>query len=204
MDIPRLVTNTIAFLGVEAASKRIVAVLEKRDAPDDPAQMIFLLRKRPFSAMESMEVMEGHGWKELARPVLVPGQHADQPWADLFAARKSLSTVIAEHERRIDPVFDDSPFYFAIERPWGVPYYMRVALGALVMPVAGLLGVFVLFGKPRGERVAPCYAGHGSFLPSSRGRAGPARPGPTIMLAGRGRGSASCTVVHSTPRASAL
>jgi predicted membrane-bound spermidine synthase len=156
MDIPRLVTNTIAFLGVEEAAKRIVAVLERRGAADDPSQMIFLLRKRPFTAIEATEVMEG--WKALARPVLVPGQHADQPWADLFAGRKALAAVIAEHERRIDPVFDDSPFYFAIERPWGVPYYMRVALGALVMPVAGLLAVFVLFGKPKGEPVAP-YAG---------------------------------------------
>ena len=158
MDIPRLVTNSIAFLGVEEAAKRIVAVLEKRGAPGDPSQMIFLLRKRPFSAAEATEVMEGDGWKGLARPVLVPGLHADQPFADLFAGRKPLDAVIAEHERRIDPVFDDSPFYFAIERPWGVPYYMRAALSALVLPVAGLLAVFVLFGKPKGRPVAP-YAG---------------------------------------------
>lgn len=156
VDIPRLVTNTIALLGAEEAAKRIVAVLERRAAPDDPSQMIFLLRKRPFTTMEGLEVMEQ--WDALARPVLVPGQHADQPWADLFAGRKSLAAVIAEHERRIDPVFDDSPFYFAIERPWGVPYYMRVALSSLVVPVAGLLAVFVLFGKPKGARVVP-YAG---------------------------------------------
>ncbi len=158
MDIPRLVTNTIAFLGVEEAAKRIVAVLEKRGAADDPSQMIFLLRKRPFTTAEATEVMEGDGWKGMARPVLVPGQHAEQPFADLFAGRKSLDAVIAEHERRIDPVFDDSPFYFAIERPWGVPYYMRIALSALVLPVAGLLAVFVLFGKPKGQPAAP-YAG---------------------------------------------
>ena len=43
----------------------------ERDTPDDPAQMIFLLRKRPFRTMEGMEVMEK--WSRLARPVLVPG-----------------------------------------------------------------------------------------------------------------------------------
>jgi len=73
----------------------------------------------------------------------------------LFSGKKSLATVIAESDRRIDPVFDDSPFYFAIERPWGVPYYMRIALAALVWPVLGLLAVFVAFGKPRGEAVVP-------------------------------------------------
>ena len=156
MDIPRLVTNTVAFLGVNEAAKRIVAVLEKRDTPDDPAQMIFLLRKRPFRTMEGMEVMEK--WSRLARPVLVPGLHADPPYGDLFAGRKSLEAVIAGHDRRIDPVFDDSPFYFATERPWGVPNRMRLALSALVMPVLGLLAVFVLFGKPKGERVRPYAA----------------------------------------------
>jgi hypothetical protein len=55
-------------------------------------------------------------------------------------------------------VFDNSPFYFAIERPYGVPYRMRQALGALVTPVLILLGVFVSIGKPRGQPVAP-YAG---------------------------------------------
>jgi hypothetical protein len=35
---------------------------------------------------------------------------------------------------------------------------MRVALGALVLPVAALLAAFVLFGKPKGRPVAP-YAG---------------------------------------------
>jgi predicted membrane-bound spermidine synthase len=152
MDIPRLVSNTVTFLGVEGAAKRIVAVLEKREAPDDPSQMIFLLRKRPFTPDETAEIMER--WP-LAKPVLVPGRHAEPPYDALFSGKKSLATVIAESDRRIDPVFDDSPFYFAIERPWGVPYYMRIALGALVWPVLGLLAVFVAFGKPRGAAVAP-------------------------------------------------
>ena len=156
LDIPRLVTNTVSFLGVNEAAKRIVAVLEKRDTADDPAQMIFLLRKRPFRTMEGLEVMEK--WSRLARPVLVPGLHADPPYGDLFAGRKSLEAVIAGHDRRIDPVFDDSPFYFATERPWGVPNRMRLALSALVMPVLGLLAVFVLLGKPKGERVRPYAA----------------------------------------------
>ena len=45
-----------------------------------------------------------------------------------------------------------------LERPWGVPNRMRLALSALVMPVLGLLAVFVLFGKPKGERVRPYAA----------------------------------------------
>ncbi len=117
--------------------------------------MIFMLKKRPFTEEETREIMEQ--WS-LAIPVLVPGRHADPPYDDLFSGRKSLDTLIAESHRRIDPVFDDSPFYFAIERPWGVPYRMRQALSALVLPVLALLAVFVAFGKPRRQPVGPYAA----------------------------------------------
>jgi predicted membrane-bound spermidine synthase len=155
IDIPRLVSNSVAILGVAEASKRIVALLEKRNAPDDPSQMIFMLKKRPFTEEETRQIMEE--WP-LAIPVLVPGRHADAPYDDLFSGRKTLDTIIAESHRRVDPVFDDSPFYFAVERPWGVPYRMRQALSALVLPVLALLAVFVAFGKPKGQPVGPYAA----------------------------------------------
>src|SRR3989442_1823408 len=36
-DIPRLVSNAVALLGPQEASKRIVVLMEKRDTPEDPA-----------------------------------------------------------------------------------------------------------------------------------------------------------------------
>src|SRR6185436_5321934 len=45
VDVPRLVANSVALLGVEEASKRIVVLTEKRDTSEDPAQMMFMLRK---------------------------------------------------------------------------------------------------------------------------------------------------------------
>lgn len=154
VDIPRLVSNSVALLGAEEASKRTVALLEKRDAPDDPSQMIFMLRKRPFTAGETATIM---GWT-LARPLIVPGRHAEAPYDDLFSGRKTLDQVIAESPRRVGPVFDDSPFYFATERPWGLPRRMQQALGALLVPVLGLLTVFIAFGKPKGEPAGPYAA----------------------------------------------
>jgi predicted membrane-bound spermidine synthase len=166
VDIPRLVSNSVALLGVEEASKRVVALMEnraerKRDSaqpqektPDDPAQMIFLLRKRPFTEAETVEIMD---WT-IANPVIVPGRHAEAPYDDLFSGRKTPAQIIAESPRRVDPVFDDSPFYFATERPWGLPYTMREGLNALLYPVLGLLAFFAVFGKPRGKPVAPYAA----------------------------------------------
>jgi hypothetical protein len=153
-DIPRLVSNAVALLGAEEASKRIVVLLERRDTPEDPGQMIFMLRKRPFTDAETAAIMS---WN-LADPLIVPGRHTEAPYDDLFSGRQTLAQVDARSSQRMDPVFDDSPFYFATEKPWGIPSRMRNTLSALVAPVVGLLALFVLLGKPRGKRSGPYAA----------------------------------------------
>ena len=52
-DIPRLVANSVALLGAEGASQRVAAILEKRGSKADPPQMLFMLRKRPFTPAEA-------------------------------------------------------------------------------------------------------------------------------------------------------
>ena len=147
VDVPRLVSNSIALLGVDEASKRIVALTEKRATAEDPAQMMFMLRKRPFSEHETAEIMD---WP-MANPLIVPGRHADPPYDDLFSGKKTMEQLVKESPRRVEAVFDDSPFYFATERPWGMPYQMQQALGALVVPLLALLAVVVALGKPKGK-----------------------------------------------------
>jgi SAM-dependent methyltransferase len=154
VDVPRLFSNSVALLGRREASERIVVLLERHSAPNEPPQMMFILRKRPFSQDETAAIMT---WP-LAEPLIVPGRHADPPYADVFSGRKTMGQVIAEAPQRMDPVFDDSPFYFATERPWGIPYRTQKAIGALVLPVVGLLGLFVLAGKPKGTPVRPYAA----------------------------------------------
>ena len=153
VDVPRLVANSVALLGAEEAARRIVAVVEKREGGrDDQPQMIFMLRKRPFTPAETEQIMTE--WTG-AEPILVPGRHAAPEYAELLAGRQTLAEYDAVAPRRVGPVFDDSPFYFATERPLGMPARMRTALSALVLPVAALLGLFVLFGKPRQQPVGP-------------------------------------------------
>src|SRR5262249_38681996 len=56
----------------------------------------------------------------------------------------------------VGPVFDNSPFYFATERPWGMPSGIANRLiGWLLAPTFALLVIFALFGKPRGAATAP-------------------------------------------------
>ena len=153
VDVPRLVANSVALLGAEEASKRIVALVEKREGGrDDQPQMIFMLRKRPFTAAETDQIM--NQWTS-AQPIIVPGRHVAPEYAELLAGRQTLDQYDAQAPRRVGPVFDNSPFYFATERPLGMPVRMREALMALVGPVALLLGIFVAFGKPRRQPVGP-------------------------------------------------
>ena len=51
-------------------------------------------------------------WSQ-AQPVIVPGRHVDEPYASLFAGRTSFEDYVAQAKTRVDPVFDDRPFFFA-------------------------------------------------------------------------------------------
>jgi hypothetical protein len=155
-DIPRLVSNSVATLGPEAAAKRIVALMEKQSAPNEPRQMLFMLRKRPFSAAETAEITER--WTQ-AETVIMPGGPAPPLIGDVLAGRKTLSEYESESPRFVGPVGDDSPFYFAIERPFRMPGSIAAPLFKwLLGPSVSLLAVFVIFGRPRRATMGP-YAG---------------------------------------------
>lgn len=155
-DIPRLVSNSVATLGQEAAAKRIVALMEKQAAPNEPKQMLFMLRKRPFTEMETAEITEK--WAQ-AEGVIIPGGPAPPLIGDVLAGRKSLAQYESESPRFVGPVWDDSPFYFATERPFRMPASMAGPLLIwLLGPSVILLAVFVIFGRPRNAALGP-YAG---------------------------------------------
>jgi hypothetical protein len=154
VDVPRLVANAVALLGVEEARRRIVVVIEPGGTPDNPPQMIFMLRKRPFTAEETARVMQ---WAD-ARPVLVPDRVAAAPFDALFARDISFEDYVRRAETRVDPVFDDSPFYFATDRPLGLPLKMAAGLGGIVLPVLVLLAVVVVRGRPPGQPAGPYAA----------------------------------------------
>jgi hypothetical protein len=154
-DIPRLVSNAVAMLGAEAASGRVAALRERRGTKTDPPQMLFMVRKRPFTAAESAALQD---WN-LANPLIVPGRPATPPYDDLLSGRKTLAAYEAESSQFVGPVFDDSPFYFAVDRPWGMPTTIaRRLFEWLLAPNLALLVMFAAFGKPRQKPAAPYTA----------------------------------------------
>ncbi|MGQ0761389.1 MAG: hypothetical protein ACT4OT_05160 [Acidobacteriota bacterium] len=150
MDIPRLTSNAVATLGSEEAAKRIVVLMEKQAAPNDFPQMLFMLRKRPFSEAELKEIREN--WTQ-ANAVIAPGGTAPTGIKEVLAGTKTLDQYEAESSRYVGPVWDDSPFYFAIDRPWRMPGAIAERiLKWLLAPSVLLLVVFAVFGRPRRKK----------------------------------------------------
>ena len=147
VDVPRLVTNAVALLGAEEAAKRVAVVFEKRGSAADPPQMIFILRKRPFTDAETAQMAEE--WTT-ARPLVVPGRHVEEPYASLLSGKKTLAQFVADAPARVDPVFDDRPFFFARQKPWGLPGSMRTAFLQILLPLVLLCGAFLARGRPEG------------------------------------------------------
>jgi hypothetical protein len=152
VDIPRLVSNAIALVGLQEASKRVAVFLERRPSgPDDPPQMIFMFTKRPFTDAETARMA---AW-DTARPVILPGRHIEEPYAGLFAGRTSFAKYVAAAPAQVDPVFDDRPFFFAREKPWGVPGNLSLAFAVILAPILLLCVLFLALGKPKGEQAGP-------------------------------------------------
>jgi len=123
--------------------------------------MIFMLKKRPWTEEETERMASWTG----VQPVVVPGRHVEEPYASLFAGRTSFADYVAQAKARVDPVFDDRPFFFARAKPWGLPGAMRRAFLWILAPVLALSVFFLAFGKPRGERVGP-YAASVAYFAS--------------------------------------
>ncbi|HKE57827.1 MAG TPA: hypothetical protein VKB46_14035, partial [Pyrinomonadaceae bacterium] len=152
-DVPRLVSNSVANLGAAEAAPRIVTLMEKDSAPNQPAQMLFMLRKRPFTTDELAEIRDK--WT-LASPLIMPGGPAPALIGDVLAGRKTLTEYEQQSPRFVGPVKDDSPFYFAIERPYRMPSGIANSLLKwLLGPSIGMLAVFAGFGRPRRASIGP-------------------------------------------------
>ena len=145
MDIPRLTSNAVATLGASEAAKRVVVLMEKQANPNDYQQMLFMLRKEPFTDAQLKEISTS--WTQ-ANAVIMPGGTAPPGLKEVLAGTKTLQQYDAESNRYVSAVWDDSPFYFAIEKPWRMPGAIAERIVKwLLGPSMGMLALFAVFGK---------------------------------------------------------
>jgi len=174
MDIPRLTSNAVATLGAGEAAKRVVVLMEKQANPNDYQQMLFMLRKEPFNDAQLKQISTE--WTQ-ASTVILPGGTAPPGIKDVLAGTKSVQQYDAESSRFVGPVWDDSPFYFAIEKPWRMPGAIAERMVKwLLGPSMGMLALFAVFGKPSNRKIqtnagtsAIPVAGEAPALPAKGG-----------------------------------
>jgi hypothetical protein len=148
----------VALLGPSEAAARMAVVIESHGVGEDPPQMIFMLRHRPFTAEETAAISS---WPA-ARTVVAPGQASEARYAGLLSGRLSLAQYDAASATRASPVTDDRPFFFARRKPLGLPSSMTRAFAQILVPVLALSALLVVLGRPRrprGEPVTVPYAG---------------------------------------------
>jgi len=184
MDIPRLTSNAVATLGAGEAAKRVVVLMEKQANPNDYQQMLFMLRKEPFTDAQLKEISTE--WTQ-ANDVIMPGGTAPPGIKEVLAGTKTLEQYDAAQQRFVGPVWDDSPFYFAIEKPWRMPGAIAERMVKwLLGPSMGMLALFAVFGRPRRKRVSKDADG-ASAIPAKT-HAVPAYVGSLVYFAALGFG----------------
>jgi hypothetical protein len=161
LDVPRLISNAVALLGPQAASQQMAVLMEDRPAErDNPPQMLFMLRRTPFTAAETSGMM---AWPD-TRAIHLPGRISTPPYADVLGGRVTQAAYEAAAADKVGPIFDDSPFYFATTRPWGMNTAIaHMLFGVLVAPSLVLLAVVAAYGKPKGQPSGPYLASLGYF-----------------------------------------
>src|SRR4029077_19590489 len=89
---------------------------------------------------------------------------------EVLAGTKTLEQYDDASSRFVGPVWDDSPFYFAIDRPYRMPKAIAENLrNWLVGPSIGMLALFAVFGVPRRKSLLKANADGTSALPTSGG-----------------------------------
>ncbi|MGH7890205.1 MAG: hypothetical protein ACRENF_06610, partial [Thermodesulfobacteriota bacterium] len=141
VDIPRLVSNSVAMMkahgiALQEAGNHIAVLLEDFPKKDEPSQMIFMLKKAPFTKEEGLKI------KNLSlenNPIHIPHMESSSPYKELFSGKISPSEFYSFFNEKVEPVRDDSPFYFANEKPYGVPGYL---MKLLFIPIIATLLFF--------------------------------------------------------------
>jgi hypothetical protein len=137
--------------------------MERQANPNDYPQMLFMLRKRPFTDGEVSEISTK--WTQ-ANVIVGPNGTAPPGIKEVLAGTQTLEQYEAASPRFVGPVWDDSPFYFAIDRPYRMPKSIAENLrNWLVAPSIGMLALFAVFGVPRRRSIEkeagrrPAYPG---------------------------------------------
>ena len=142
-DVPRLVSNSIHLLtqrgmSMADAGKHVLAVSQWQPKGDEPVETVFMLTKSPLDSPTVDKLLAGH-----QNPYIVCA--ADRPCAAPYDKLLNGQMTFEEYTNAFDklatPVDDNHPFYFATEKPHGIPRFVSYLFR---LPILAVIGFTVL------------------------------------------------------------
>jgi predicted membrane-bound spermidine synthase len=161
-DVPRLVANSVSFLSkrgmaMEEIGKRLLAVSQQEQQGEVPVETVFMLTRSPMSPATIDELLAGHA---TAHVICAAERASDHPYGELLTGRMTFADYTNAFDTLATPVNDNHPFYFATDKPYGIPQFVTYLFRLPVLAVVGftvllLVGsALVGFRTPRPRTVA--------------------------------------------------
>jgi len=150
-DIPRLVANSVDLLRtrppgrglpMREIGRHILAVSRRKPAAGEPVETVFMLTRSPMTKETVDRLLDGHPG---AHVIHAEARPSEPPYSDLFAGKIDFDQYTNSFDTLATPVRDDRPFYFATEKPLGIPGFVKYLFRLPLMLVIGFTAV-LLFG----------------------------------------------------------
>ncbi len=145
VDVPRLVANSVSFLtrrgmAMGEIENHLLAVSAHEPRANAPADVetVFMLTRSPLTPDKVETLLGDHAD---AYPIHVPFRKSETPYQRLFAGEISFDRYTDSFNTLATPVEDNHPFYFATDKPRGIPPFM---VHLFKLPVRVVLGFTIL------------------------------------------------------------
>jgi hypothetical protein len=147
-DVPRLVANSINLLtqrGMNAteAARHVLAVSRSRPTADEPVETVFMLTRSPLTGEIVDKLLAGHKDPYV---VCAADRPCASPYDKLVSGQMSFGQFTQSFDKLATPVDDNHPFYFATDKPYGIPKFVTYLFRLPVLAVVGF-SVLLLGGS---------------------------------------------------------
>jgi hypothetical protein len=177
-DVPRLVANAADFLSargmpMQDVGKHVMAVSERKpgmvqvegyERPiPEPVATVFLISRSPMTPQLVDKLMEKQKDPYIVHAPSRPAVPETPQYGRLFSGQITFAQYTNSFVTLATPVNDDRPFYFANDKPWGMPNFIIRLFSLPVKAVLIFSAILLIAGmclgmRPPGPR-AICYFG---------------------------------------------
>lgn len=156
VDVPRLVANAVSFMSkrgmsMDEISRHVMAISMRKPGKEEESavETVFMMSRSPLTKEQVDAMLAGHDEAHIWH---APFRSADAPYSDLFSEKITFAQYTDAFERLATPVTDDHPFYFAWDKPYGIPGFVKELLQLPVIFVVGFMLLVLIATRFAGLR----------------------------------------------------